>query len=138
MTLRRLIFEDFGLKLFSLGVALLIWTAVHIAVRKEADLALLPFAHIDTRTFPSRPVLVVSQATGAPPCKVRPSHVEVTIRGDSKMLENLKEHDFHAIVDLASTNGASSQRRRVEVSTPAGLTLEVRATPEEVEVIFPK
>ncbi len=138
MKLRRLIFEDFGLKLFSLGVALLIWAAVYIAVEKETDLAAAPLARIGSRTFHNRPVLVVSQAMHTPACKVSPSHVEVTVRGEVEVLSTLKERDVHVIVDLDNPNAGSGQFRRVEVSTLTGFTLQFSATPEEVEVFFPK
>jgi hypothetical protein len=138
MTLRRFIFEDFGLKLFSLGVALLIWAAVHFAVQREADLVVTPLTRIVTRTFLSQPVLVVPLAAEARTCKVRPSHVDVTVRGDVIALDKLQDHNIHVIVDLTNTNSARGLRQRVEVSTPSGVTLQVRTTPEEVEVIFPK
>ncbi len=138
MKLRRLIFEDFGLKLFSLGVALLIWTAVHFAVQREADLAVPPLTSIGTRTFLSQPVLVVPLAADARACQVRPSHVDVTVRGDTTTLYKLQNHEIHVIVDLANTNAARGLRQRVEVSTPSGVTLHSHAMPEEVEVIFAK
>ncbi len=138
MKLRRLIFDDFGLKLFSLGVALLIWAAVYIAVEKETHLAATSLARLGSRTFRDRPVLVISQAAHTPACKVSPSHVDVTVRGDATVLSTLKERDVHVIVDLDNPNAGSGQFRRVEVSTLPGLTLQFSATPEEVEVFFPK
>lgn len=138
MTLRRFIFEDFGLKLFSLGVALLIWTAVHFAVEKEADLAVTPLTRISVRTFPDRPVLVVSLEADVRGFKVKPSHVNVTVRGETTVLDKLQDKDIHVIVELTNVTVSASLRQRVEVSTPSGVTLHVRATPDEVEVIFPK
>jgi len=137
MSLRRLIFDDFWLKLFSLGVALLIWAAVYIAVQKEVDLAAAPLARIGTRTFMGRPVLVVSLAADVRGFRVKPSHVDVTVRGEAATLDKLQDKDIHVIVDLTHVKAAQDLRKSVEVSTPPGVTLHVRANPDEVEVIFP-
>lgn len=138
MTLRRLIFEDFWLKLFSLGVALLIWASVHIAVDTETTLALAPLPRTATRPFLNCPVLVVSLAADVREFKVKPSHVDVTIRGDPATLDKLQPKDIHVLVDLTNVRASEGLRQRVEVSTPPGITLNVHATPEDVEVIFPK
>jgi YbbR domain-containing protein len=138
MTLHRFIFEDFGLKLFSLGVALLIWTAVHFAVEKEADLAAMPLTRISTRNFPDRPVLVVSFTADVRGFKAKPSHVDVTVLGEATALNKLQEKDIHVIVELTNVTASAGLRQRVEVSTLPGGTLHVRANPEEVELILPK
>jgi hypothetical protein len=138
MTLRRFIFEDFWLKLFSLGVALLIWASVHAAVDTETTLSLAPIPGSTTRPFLNCPVFVVSLAADVREFKVKPSHVDVTVRGDAATLDKLQPKDIHVLVDLTNVRASKGLRQRVEVSTPPGVTLNVRATPDEVEVIFPK
>jgi hypothetical protein len=43
---------------------------------------------------------------------------------------------IHAVLDLTGIGSALDLRKRVEVSTPAGIT-RVRVEPEEVQVTFP-
>jgi YbbR domain-containing protein len=62
--------------------------------------------------------------------------VEVTVQGDSRLLEDLRAHHIRVIVDLTGSPAANNLRKTVEVSTPAGVTY-VSARPQQVEVIFP-
>jgi YbbR domain-containing protein len=90
----------------------------------------------EVRTFFNLPVVVMSSASDARNFKVSPSAVEVTVRGDAKTLANLQSKDIRAIVDLTGIEAARALKR-IEVSTPAGVT-HVRVVPEEVQVIVPQ
>jgi hypothetical protein len=135
--LRNLIFHDFILKLFSVGLAVLIWMTVSFAIRKEVS----PVANFvgtapEQRTFFSVPVIVMSTAADVRDVKVRPSEVEVTVRGESKVVRNLKGAEIRAIVDLTGIESARELRKRIDVSTPVGVALVV-VSPEEVQVLVP-
>ncbi len=69
--------------------------------------------------------------------KVAPETVAVTVQGDPKILAGLEGNDIRARVDLTGIESATDLRKRIEVSTPAGVT-HVRVVPSEVRVIFPK
>ena len=137
MSLRRLIFEDFWLKLFSLGVAMLIWGAVRAAVQRELEFALTPQLHEDSHTYKQLPVLVVSASGDVRDCKVRPSHVDVKLGGETATLKRLLPQDLRVIVDLTSVKAAPGARKNVEVLTPPGLWLR-QTTPPMVEVLCPQ
>jgi len=133
--LRELVFDDFLLKIFSLALAVLIWFTV-TEIQKEAS----PLPHLtmnsDVKTFSNLPVVVMSAAQDVRSFKVNPSAVEVTVQGDAKILKTLTSKDIRVIVDLTGVEGAGGLRKRIEVSTPSGVT-HVRVEPEEVEVRFP-
>ena len=126
--LRHLFFEDFLLKLFSLGLAVVVWLIVTFASQKEAG--------ITPRVFYNLPVIVLSSAEDVRNFKVSPSEVIVTVQADAKAVQNLQTKDIRATVDLTGVAVARDLHKRVEVSVPAGVTC-MRVAPEEVQVIFP-
>lgn len=126
--LRGLIFGDFWLKLFSLVLAVLIWLTVTFASQKDAQ--------TEDRVLSHLPVAVVSAAEDVRHFRVSPSEVQVRVRGDAKILQNVQSKDIRAIVDLTGVTTARELRKRVEVSAPAGVAC-LRVVPEEVQVIFP-
>lgn len=134
--LRELVLEDFWLKLFSLALAVLIWITVSVAIQKEGS----PVAPNSTpaikRTFYNLTVLTVSSAADVHDFRVKPSEVEVTVQGDPKSIGDLQAKDIRVMVDLTGIDSASGLRKRLEVSTPPGVT-HVQVQPEDVEVIFP-
>jgi hypothetical protein len=126
--LRHLFIEDFLLKLFSLGLAVVVWLIVTFASQKEGGTA--------SRVFYNLPVTVWSSAEDVHSFKVSPNDVVVTVQGDAKTLQNLQTKDIRATVDLTGVAVARDLRKRIEVSVPAGVTY-LRVDPEEVQVIFP-
>jgi hypothetical protein len=134
--LRDLIFHDFWLKLFSLTLAVLIWLTVTFAIHRDA--APVPGLGLDIRErkYIDLPVVVMSSAEDVRNFKVSPNAVRVTVQGDVKTLENLRSQDIHVIVDLTGIEAARGLRKRIEISTPAGIT-HVLVEPQEVEILYP-
>jgi YbbR domain-containing protein len=134
--LRNLLFHDFWLKLFSFALAILIWLTVWFARSKD----LSPFSaftsHAAEQNYFNVPVLVILPAADVRSVKVDPSAVQVTVEGDPKRLQDLRVKDIHAQVDLTGIESARGLRKRIDVTTPAGITY-VRVVPDEVEVIIP-
>src|SRR5262245_38735840 len=124
--LRELCFNDFWLKLFSLALAVLIWLTVSFAIQKETQV----------RTFSNLPFNVVSAVSSAQDVsylKAVPAEVEVTVQGQRNMVQSLRANDIRVSVDVTGIHSASGVRRRLAVSTLAGISL-VRVEPEEVEI----
>jgi hypothetical protein len=141
--LRNLVSRDLGLKLFSLALAILLYCTIYFVALKneivrQAGVASLPsLASVDVRkTFYNLPVLVVSSAADVRRFKVAPETVAVTVQGDPKLLDGLESDDIRALVDLTGIESGTLVRKRIEVSTPAGVT-HVSVVPTEVRVIFP-
>jgi hypothetical protein len=62
--------------------------------------------------------------------------VQVTVQGDSRVLATVRTRDIRVLVDLTGIDPFGGMRRKIEVSTPPGVT-HVRVIPEDVLVISP-
>ena len=87
-------------------------------------------------TFDNLPVLVVSSASDVRNFRVAPGTVAVKVSGSSEVMADLQASQIHAMVDLTDIQSAGDLRRRVDVSTPPGVTL-VTVNPDQVDVIVP-
>lgn len=134
--LRDLVLRDFWLKLFSLGLAILIWITVSLAIWKEISPPLAPSVTAEERPFYHVPVLIVSSAADVRNFKVSPGEVDVTVKGETEIVRKLEANEIRAWVDLTGIESASKLRKRIDISTPPGVSLE-RVSPEEVQVLEP-
>jgi YbbR domain-containing protein len=132
--MRDWVTKDFGWKLFSLFLAVAIWLTVH-KIYEEPGTASGPAAG-DTVTFGNLPVLVVSAASDVRDFRVAPATVAVKVSGSPEIMADLQASQIHAVVDLTDVQSARDLRRRVDVSTPSGVTL-VSVDPPKVGVIVP-
>jgi YbbR domain-containing protein len=136
--LRNLVLDDFWLKLFSFVLAVLTWFTVRSMATQKEGLAMSthPNAPVRQIQISNLPVVILSSAEDVRSFHVSPSAVEVTVQGDAKTLSTLQSKDIRVLVDLTGIGDAHDLRKRIEVSTPAGVTY-VKVDPEEVQVIFP-
>jgi hypothetical protein len=135
---RNLVAKDFWLKLFSLALAILIWLTVRFSISGETTaspwLALLGRAPDEN---------VVTVPVHMPPgitqnFSADPADVQVTLRGDPKILKNLRKEDIRAEVDLTGIESANGLLRPVQIILPQGVAY-THLTPDEVEVrVSPK
>jgi len=132
--MRDWVTKDIGWKLFSLFLAVSIWLTVH-KIYEEPRAAAAPLIG-DTVTFGSLPVLVVSAASDVRDFRVAPGTVTVKVSGLPDVLAVLQANQIRAVVDLTDIEAAKELRRRVDVSTPPGVTL-VSVDPPRVGVIVP-
>jgi YbbR domain-containing protein len=132
--MRDWVAKDLGWKLFSLFLAVAIWLTVH-QIYEEPKAAAGP-APGNTVTFGNLPVLVVSAASDVRDFRVAPAIVAVKVSGSPEVMADLQASQIHAVVDLTDVQSARDLRRRVDVSTPPGVTL-VRVDPPNVGVIVP-
>jgi YbbR domain-containing protein len=79
---------------------------------------------------------VMSAADDSRTFRVYPKEVEVTVEGDPNVLKSLYNRDIRVMVDLTGIEAAHDLRKRIEVSSPSGVT-RVRVEPDEVQVVFP-
>jgi YbbR domain-containing protein len=134
--LRNLVFHDFWLKLFSLALAFLIWFTVSFAIQRSLSPATsLTGANLKELTYFNLPLRVYSTAADLDlrGYQVNPSEVTVTVRGEAKQLQTLQPNDIRVFVDLAGI-GTGGLRKRIEVSTPPGVTF-VQVVPEEADIL---
>src|SRR5580700_5773042 len=135
--LRQLVFKDFWLKLFSFGLATLIWFTVSFVIDKEAATSVPGSLLTKPREFNNLKVLVVSSTADVRDVKVDPGEVTVTVDGDAKTLDSLQEHDIRPLVDLTGLEMAGPLRRRVDVSAPPGIVHILSVSPDSVQVLVP-
>jgi YbbR domain-containing protein len=127
--------KDFGWKLFSFFLALGIWLTVH-QIYEEPKTAAAQIAG-DKVTYGNLPVLVVSTAEDVRDFRVVPAAVSVTVSGSPEAMAVLQANQIRAVVDLTDIESGRESRRKVEVSTPPGVTL-VSVEPSRVGVIVPQ
>jgi hypothetical protein len=136
--LRSLFFHDFWLKLFSLTLAVLIWLTVSFAIERgggappRAALGL----NFKQRPFVGLPVVLLSSAIDVHEFKVEPKTVDVVVQGDARAIDRLQPGDIRVLVDLTGIEAARDLRKRIDVSTPPGVS-HVSVTPPEVHVSIP-
>jgi YbbR domain-containing protein len=136
-TLRNFIFQDMWLKLFSLALAVLIWFTVNFATKNDVPGASLsPLTPKDERTFHNVPVVLMCSAEEVRAFKVYPKEVEVTVEGESKILQKLDGKELRAVANLTGIGAAENLHMKVEVSTPPGVS-RVRVEPQEVQITCP-
>ncbi len=135
--IQNIVLKDIWLKLFSLVLATLAWFTVDVALRNSnSSIPSLSLAPTEQKTFPALPVVIMSSAEDVRSIKVNPKEVDVTVRGEAKILRKVQPKDIRVIVDLTGIEAAHDLKARIEVSTPAGVS-HVKVDPEEVQVIFP-
>jgi YbbR domain-containing protein len=132
--LENLILKDFWLKLFSLALAGLIYFTVNIAIKNDispvASLSLSPTEQLMIRELP---IVVLTSADEMRGFTIAPKTADVTLQGDAASLRNLRKQEIRVVVDLSDPGALQGSRRKIEVSTPAGIS-HVRVDPQEVQV----
>jgi hypothetical protein len=131
--------KDLGWKLFSVILALAIWLTVHKILEESTPPPIvappLPPSPV-AMTFTNLPVLIVSAAADVREFHVTPNAVTVTVSGQPEIMAALQADRVHALVDLTDIEAARNLQRRVDISTPTGVTL-VNVDPVEVNVVIP-
>ena len=128
---RNLVVRDFWLKLFSLVFAVLIWFTVYFSLSKEVS----PWAALIGRAADESVVMVpVSVPRGTHGANVKPDAVQVTLRGDPKVLNTLRPGDnIRAQVNLSGVQSADGMLCPVDLILPQGISYS-GIKPETVEV----
>ena len=133
--LQNLILKDFWLKLFSLALAGLIYFTINIAIKHDiSPVTSLSLAPTEQVILHDLPIVVLSPAEEVRSFTVNPKTVDVTLQGDATNLRNLRKQDVRVLVDLSDRGALRDSRRRIEVSTPAGVT-HVKVDPQEVQIV---
>jgi YbbR domain-containing protein len=135
---RNLVAKDFWLKLFSLALAILIWLTVWFNINGERSTSPW-FALLGRASYESVVSVPVRLPAGSTQLfRADPAQVQVTLRGDPKLIKNLRQQDIRAEVDLTGIESASGLLRPVEIILPQGVSY-TRLVPDEVEVrVSPK
>jgi YbbR domain-containing protein len=133
MAKREWMTEDFGWKLFSVFLAVVIWLTVH-KIREEPEASA---ASGDENTYGDLPVLVVSATADVHDVRIVPNRVDVKVSGPPDIMATLQANRIHAFVNLTGIDSAHDLQRGVEVSLPRGVTL-VSIDPPQLTVTIAK
>jgi YbbR domain-containing protein len=125
--------KDFGWKLFSVFLAVVIWLTVH-KIREEPEIsAALGVGN----TYGDLPVSVVSATADVHGVRIVPNKVDIKVSGPSDIMGTLQANRIHAFVNLTGVDSAHDLQRSVEVSLPRGVTL-ISIDPPQLIVTIPK
>lgn len=133
--LRNFLFRDWLLKLFSLTLATLTWLAVSFSLRQRV-VPVPDAVNLAEKPYFDVPVTIVSHNQDVSMFKTDPSEVDITLRGNKTVLEQLPKSDLRVIVDLTGAGLKQAQPMPVEVIAPAGITY-VRISPSNLVQILP-
>jgi hypothetical protein len=128
--------KDLGWKIFSVILALAIWLTVHKILEESAPPPPVTPPQPVVMTFTNLPVLIVSAAADVREFHVTPNTVTVSVSGQPEIMAALRMEQVHALVDLTDIEAARNLQRRVDITTPTGVTL-VNVNPAEVNVVIP-
>ena len=132
--LRAWLVEDIGWKIFSVLLAVAIWLTVHKILIASA----LPVENggVNTLTYGSLPVVVVAAAADVRDYRLLQTTVAITVSGPPEVIGKLQANQIRATVDLTGASNINTQKQRVAVSVPAGVTV-VNIKPDAIGVIPP-
>ena len=130
MAPREFIFNNFGWKLVSIIVAILIWLTINSNIENSFK---LPETHSSSTLSRHLPVAVRKAPGDVRGFLITPAEVEVTIRGEERVLDNLKMSDVDVSVNLTDVTDARSFRKKVIVRTPPNVVV-TKVEPDEVTV----
>jgi YbbR domain-containing protein len=135
MAMRDWFIKDFGWKIFSVVLAVVIWLTVNKILGEGAGNS-AALTSGTTLTYGNLPVLIVSSAADVRDFRIAPTTVTVEISGSADDMAKLQASEIRAVVDLTGIESAKDLHCRVDVSTPPGITL-IRVDPPRVGVIVP-
>jgi len=132
--MRKLIFYNFWLKLFSLLLAGMIWYAVFSIQDKPKA---VPGFNVGTqkKEFDQVPVVILKSPSDTAVYKISPNAVNVTVTGKPSQLETLTPADVRVFIDLSNMRAGSTKKSyQVSVHTPDP-SLIVDVSPD---LVFPE
>ncbi len=119
--MRSLLFDDRMVWVVSIILAVFLWVQVSAGAQREVQ-----------RTFPDIPVQWRDVPEGLAVLDVSPSRVEVTIRGERDLMQQVSREDFTATVNLVEVEPGMVDVF-VSISVPRGIQL-VQVAPQTVTV----
>jgi YbbR domain-containing protein len=123
---RDIILRNFGWKLLSLALAIVIWLTIKaLSADQQTE-----------RMFVNLEINIVSGTADVRTFRVEPSTVTVTVKGQPGAVSRLAEREIRVFADLTSADVTQSFRQHLNVAVPNGITV-VRLDPTEVNVTPP-
>ena len=133
MSLKSALTNNLGQKLFSLGLATLVWFAVHVTVPDEPQFPGLatPFTQ-QTRGDYQLPITILNSANNTRAFNLSQNMADVVVNGDANRIKQLDPSTIRVFVDVSQVTTQSMVA--IEVDPPANITFK-EVYPTEIEVI---
>lgn len=132
MPARQLLLSDLWAKIFSLVLAVMIWSVVN-TLQQGGRIQRPTVVPPVERSFQHLSITVMKSADDDRGYRVAPSRVDVTLRGPPELLEPLFPRDVQVFIDLTGVVQADKLVKRVQIHHSPGLTV-TRISPPEVRV----
>lgn len=123
----NIILRNFGWKLLSLALAIIIWLTIKALSAEQGQ---------TEKMFLNLPIQIVSGTGDVRTFQVEPTTVNVTVKGRPGAISRMVEREIRVLVDVTSADLTQSFRRPVDIVVPNGITV-VRFEPTEVQVTPP-
>jgi YbbR domain-containing protein len=124
---RDAFFRNFGWKLLSLALAVIIWLTIKALSAEQGQ---------SEKMFVNLPIQLVSGTADVRAFRVEPNVVNVTLKGRPGAINRLAEREIRVFADITSADVTQSFRRHLDVAVPNGITI-VRFEPIEVQITPP-
>jgi YbbR domain-containing protein len=124
---RNILFRNFGWKLLSLALAVIIWLTIKALSAEQGQ---------TEKLFLGLQIQIVSGTADVRTFRIEPSNVNVTVKGRPGAISRLAEREIRVFADLTGADFTKSFRQHLDVSVPNGITV-VRFDPIEVQVTPP-
>ncbi len=126
--------SDFWAKVFSLLLAILIWSTIKFAaIQRGIEPRTSSISKLEQREYAKVPITVLTEAQDTRIFKVSPSTVRVVVSGDPVMLQQLQPADLEVFVNLTEPVDAPLMHKPIRVNARQGLRVE-QIDPPIVEV----
>ena len=124
--------HNFWLKVFSLGLATMIWVTIHIGITRDFSLTNPNLTH-PSRQFVTLPVSVITQPGDGRVFKVSPKEVTATIDGEEPILRRMSAKEIKIYVDLTDLKTSGITNGELRADAPRDVTI-VGLTPAAVSI----
>ena len=131
MSWHDLIFKNFWWKLFSLLIAMIVWSTYHINGGSFSLGAL--YDETTTREWSTRPRLL-TRLNDPHRYRAVPEEVSITLVGRKTLIGSLNLKEVIVFVDVQEYVVGGTNLLPVQVRTPQGIVLNTRVNPEKVLV----
>ncbi len=125
--LRDLLLRNFGWKLLSVALAVVIWLTVKALSAEQGQ---------TERMFVELPVQLVSGTADVRTFRVEPATVNVVVKGRPAVIKRLADREIRIFADITAADLTQSFRQHVDVALPNGISV-VRIEPTEVQITPP-
>jgi len=138
MNLRRWILHNFWLKLISLGLASLIWLAVHYQIESDRIQVQPRISHIISKQYRNVNISKITSPSDTRHFRISPEKVLAVAVGEEDLLGKVSAENLSIYVDLTDFHSIRSTNAELHSHAPADVSIiGIQPTTVLVEQISP-